>query len=385
MNSVNPGDKTQQSLRIAIVGRLDHPGGVQSVILSLIHGLNQIGITPDLVWDEVNRKLLIERRVSANFSTHQFLFPSSMLDTLPISFRYILRVFNYFTDRDLQKQYDFYYIFNNGFYVTGNVPHVRYLNGPPLLPQLDMVSPGLKGLPYRFFRLVYRRLLSKWFPVYEYHRDSSYVINSSFTAELFQQAHGVFLPVVHPPINLAGRSFTPGDISSRSTITYFSRFVNYKRPHRVLELAAEHPELNFILMGGLQASQASYYQYLLDQAANNHLDNVLFIPNPDDSKIREVLLNTLIYIFPGENEHFGMTTAESIASGAIPFVHDSGGQREIVPDPILRFNDENISDRFNLLLKLPLSELQEKQTCLANHVKNFSEEVFIQKMLSFIR
>lgn len=371
--------------RVAVVGRLDHPGGVQSVILSLIRGLNRVGITPDLIWDEQNPDLLEDKGVSARFQPQHFRFRSSLLDRMPISVRYILRVFNFFTERDLRQRYDFFYIFNNGFVVSNGVPHVRYLSGPPLLPQLDLVSPGLRGMPYRLLRLAYRLLLRRWYPIYEYHRESSYVINSGYTAELFEQAHGVRLPVIHPPIDLSGRSFTPGDIHQRDLITYFSRFASYKRPHLVLSLAARHPKMHFVLMGGLQASQQQYYQSLLDQVKEQCLENVTIILNPDDQKVREILARSRFYIFPARNEHFGMTTAESIASGAIPFVHDSGGQREIVPDPRLRFNDSNMFDRFDDLLQLSTVELHDIQMRMSAHVKTFSEEVFVQKMLSFIR
>ena len=37
--------------RVGIVYRMDHPGGVQSVALALIRGLNQAGIKPDIIWD----------------------------------------------------------------------------------------------------------------------------------------------------------------------------------------------------------------------------------------------------------------------------------------------------------------------------------------------
>lgn len=38
-------------------------------------------------------------------------------------------------------------------------------------------------------------------------------------------------------------------------------------------------------------------------------------------------------------EHFGISVAEMIAAGCVPFVYDGGGVRELVPDPELRFTD----------------------------------------------
>ena len=64
------------------------------------------------------------------------------------------------------------------------------------------------------------------------------MINSHFTAGLFEQAHGVRLPVVHPPIDVSDRSYDPADLPARDTLTFFSRIVDYKRPEIVLQLAA---------------------------------------------------------------------------------------------------------------------------------------------------
>ncbi len=37
--------------KVAIVYRLDMPGGVQSCVFSLIKGLNSMDIIPDILWD----------------------------------------------------------------------------------------------------------------------------------------------------------------------------------------------------------------------------------------------------------------------------------------------------------------------------------------------
>jgi glycogen synthase len=45
-----------------------------------------------------------------------------------------------------------------------------------------------------------------------------------------------------------------------------------------------------------------------------------------------------VFIHPNINEPFGISTAESILNGCLPLVHNSGGQKEIVPFTELRFN-----------------------------------------------
>lgn len=384
-SSVIKGPNINNSKRVAIVGRLDEPGGVQSVILSLIRGLNSVGIIPDLAWDTPpNPNMLYARNVSAGFHPVHFRLPTKFLDRVPASIRYILRTVNMVTDKDLSVGYDFIYIFYNGFLVKSDTPHIRYLSGPPLLPQLDAVSPGLRGIPYRLLRAVYQKWLRHHAPVYEFHHDSHYVINSEFTAELFQEAHGVRLPVIHPPLDLNGRNILPGDLRRRDTVTYFSRFSDYKRPELVIRLAEHHPEQRFVLMGGMRDQQKQYVQSLVSSAQECRLENTTFIINPTDAQVRKELARTRFYVFPGVNEHFGITTAEAIASGAVPFVHDSGGQREIVPDPRLRFTDSTFFEGFEKLIALPETELQQLQLRMREHVMLFSEDAFIKKMMAFI-
>jgi glycosyltransferase involved in cell wall biosynthesis len=227
-------------------------------------------------------------------------------------------------------------------------------------------------------------VLRRRYPVYEYHRQNRYVINSNYTADLFLQAHGDLLPVVYPPVDTSRFHFTPGDLPARDTLTFFSRIVDYKRPQMLLELARQHREYRCVIMGGVPVHRRDYFNALQAQARQMGLDQVEFIANPDDAQVRAVLARTRFYIFPARNEHFGMTTVEAIAAGCIPFVHDSGGQREIVPDPRLRFDAEDFNQRFRALAGLEDSALRAIRRDLVEHIQQFSEESFNRKMLAFL-
>jgi glycosyltransferase involved in cell wall biosynthesis len=381
-------------MRVAIVYRLDRPGGVQSCAFSLVKGLNHFsdhrqghspGIVPDILWDIPPNPALLKRlELQAGFRPLRFPFPSRLIDRLPESLRYLAWMANLVDEARLKQKYDFYYIFYNGFLVPESTPHMRYLSGPPLLPQLENIPAGPRGLPIRLFKGLYRGGLKRFRPVYEFHRRSRYVINSHFTAGLFAEAHGVELPVVHPPIDLAGRSFSAADLSHRDTLAFFSRMVDYKRPEMVLELAFRHPHLRCVIMGSVAPHRRPFFESLRERARQAGRPDIVFLDTPSTERVREELARTRYYVFPARNEHFGMSTPEAIASGAIPYVHDSGGQREIVPDPRLRFRDEVFFDQFDTLLQTPEAELNALRCRLAEHVRQYSEAVFISKMLSFL-
>lgn len=372
--------------RIAIVYRLDRPGGVQSVAFALIRGLNRRGIVPTILWDVPPNPYLLQRQqCQAEFERIRFPVPTYWIDRLPNTFRYLTWIFNTICYEDMKRNYHFAFLFHNGFLVPAGMPHVRYLSGPPLLPQLEQDGRGLRGLPMRLFRAGYQRVLSKRWPAYEFHRQDCYVINSHYTAGLFYQAHGVELPVVYPPINLEEWHFDPGDWMQRIYVTFFSRIVDYKRPDWIFRLAEAFPQWHYLIMGGVPPHRVPYLRSLQMQAERMGIANrVSFLPNPSHMEVKQTLAQTRFYIFPAVNEHFGMTTVEAIAMGAIPFVHDSGGQREIVPLEGLRFSDEAFLERFGSLCLMTQDELEDTRCYLRGHINRFSESIAVDKLLGYM-
>jgi glycosyltransferase involved in cell wall biosynthesis len=367
--------------KVGIAIKLVEPGGIQSCALSLIRGLNARGIVPDVLWDlPPVVALLDEAGVQAGYRHVHFPVSSQSIARMPGSLRYLMSIANAVRGRDLDGAYDFFYSFSKQFLFPPEMPHLYYVSGPPLLPQLFSFPRGLRGVPLRVFVALYRSCLRRSRPVYDHVPGMNMVINSEYTARLFYEAHGFEVPVVHPPINLAGRSFTREDLNQRDSLVFFSRIVDYKRPDWVLRLAAQHRQYRCVIMGGVTSNRRDFFRAMQQRAQDLDL-NAVFLANPSNEVVREQLKRARFYIFPAINEHFGMTTPEAIASGCIPFVHNSGGQVEIVPDERLRFNDADMQTRFDALVQLPDAELHAMRTALAAHVRQYSEEHFIAQML----
>ena len=98
----------------------------------------------------------------------------------------------------------------------------------------------------------------------------------------------------------------------------------------------------------------------------------------------EHLYKAKFYVFTAKDEHFGITTVEAMMHGAIPFVHNSGGQKEIVPFEELRFEDEEFISKFDILINKNEQALDDIRNKMSKHLQKFEEFVFIDKMLSFI-
>ena len=85
----------------------------------------------------------------------------------------------------------------------------------------------------------------------------------------------------------------------------------------------------------------NYYKKCETLIANLGLSNVKLFPDASQLLRDEALRSSRYFIHTLRNEPFGITTVQGIAAGCIPIVHDSGGQREVVPIEHLRFNSEN--------------------------------------------
>ncbi|MDE5423404.1 glycosyltransferase family 4 protein [Ancylomarina sp. DW003] len=365
-------------MKVAIIYDLTEAGGVQTCVLSLIKGLNKRGIKPVIFWDEApNNELLEEAGVKADYIKLSFPIAPSWIKTLPNLFRYLLWPFNMVRISKIPLDYDHVYSFTVNIRVDQPRSHLFYLSGPPLLPQLES-----KSIRFKVAKFLYKIFIRPFYPAYEPQEKGNYVINSKFTAQLFEEAHNRKLEVVYPSNQLKFENLQENDLPFRDTVTFFSRIVDYKRPEFLIKLAGQYPDLKFVIMGGVSKNRIDYLESLKAKVVEQNLSNLSFYPNASRNDIDQILKKTLFYVFPAINEHFGITTVEAVLKGCIPFVHDSGGQKEIVPFNSLRFSDSNFTEKFSDLLNLKNRDLNQLRQEMHEHILNFTEDAFIDRMIN---
>ncbi|WP_372644055.1 glycosyltransferase family 4 protein [Ancylomarina sp.] len=365
-------------MKVAIIYDLTAAGGVQTCVLSLIKGLNKKGIKPTIFWDDApNSELLNEAGVVADYSKLRLPIASSFIKSIPVLFRYLLWPFNMIKISRIPNHYDYVYTFTSNVLVDQDRPHLFYLSGPPLLPQLES-----KTVRFKMIKLFYKCIIRPFYPAYEPQANANYVINSRFTAKLFEEAHNRKLEVIYPSNQLKIENLQEDDFNLRENITFFSRIVEYKRPEFLMRLAKQYPNLKFVIMGGVSKIRIDYLESLKKIAGEQKLSNLSFYPNVSLNEIDHILKKTLFYIFPAINEHFGITTVEGVLKGCIPFVHNSGGQKEIVPFDSMRFNDEDFLRKFEDLLSLNNDDLIRLRNELHKHILLFSEDSYIDRMVN---
>ncbi len=363
--------------KIGIFAGLSSYGGVQTCVISLIRGLNNIGIIPYLITDEgINQNIINEYNLQLKYLPVRFSISQKFRNKIYPIVKGSISLFHFFKTKQTKEKMDFYYVFQHNVIVNDPTPHLYYLSMPPR----DPFFFGNTWISH-FKMFVYDHFLRFFIPVYDLHGDkNSFVINSNFTAGLFYKSYGWKVKVVYPS------NHVPKDISvnyqEKTLIVFISRIVPAKRPEMFIKLAELYPDEQFIMIGS--AEDSNYIKSLNEKIAEKKLHNIRIETNVPHYKTVEYLKKSKYYVFPAVNEHFGITTVDAMMYGAIPFVHNSGGQKEIVPWEELRFEDHELVEKFGRLLKLSPEQLDENRIKIINHTENFTEEKYIKEMVNYI-
>lgn len=118
---------------------------------------------------------------------------------------------------------------------------------------------------------------------------------------------------------------------------------HHKRQDKMLAafIALDRPDWDLHLAGSVAEDSDSqdYFKSLQDTAEGR--PNIFIHPNMPFADIKRLRQEAAIYwhatglgydpdVFPENQEHFGMVTAEAMSAGAVPIVYNSAGQTEVV-------------------------------------------------------
>lgn len=103
-------------------------------------------------------------------------------------------------------------------------------------------------------------------------------------------------------------------------------------------LHAVAPDVKYIICG-LTGSDA-YLRLVKDEIKRLEVPVELRL-DLDRAEVKQLISESAYYINPKPFEHFGISTVEAISAGCIPFLHNSGGNRELVRDKKLLYDTAN--------------------------------------------
>lgn len=222
----------------------------------------------------------------------------------------------------------------------------------------------------------------------------NYVIsNSFFTKKFIDKSFNVNSKVIYPPVDV--KSIIPG--KKEKIILSVGRFsphqLHPKKQEILIEVFKEvykqDSTWRLYLIGQVKKEDQKYLRHL-KKSTKGHA--IKIIENQAIDKLRSLYTKTSIYWHatgygedenksPEKMEHFGISTVEAQAAGAVPVVINKGGQKEIIAENVngLLFNTKTELFEKTLNLIKDKQKWNKLSTGAIKNSKKFSKENFLKE------
>lgn len=278
--------------------------------------------------------------------------------------------------KQLRKEFDYCISAFNDLDL-GSPPALQYIHHPSGRLPRDVIPPCPWGHPaLKAIWPLYIKLLHHWSDYrLDNVRNNFTVANSRWTAGVYiQHLKAPVHAVLYPP-NLGNPEPLPQSNKKNGFIT-IGRIVASKNWLQLIEIMQRVRKLGHNITFTLVGSKDD--ESLLEQIQARVRENSewLSLRTGEPRDVVDRLIAEHRYGIHGMvEEHYGMAVAELVLSGCLTFVHDSGGQVEIVETEETRFH--NIEDAV-LKISEVLSD-QEKQASLLQSQSRKREAITREK------
>ncbi|MGK7929871.1 MAG: glycosyltransferase [Microcystaceae cyanobacterium] len=244
---------------------------------------------------------------------------------------------------------------------------------------------GRSGMQYIHWPRVIEGKDSKYHDVSNFSFDNLKanisLANSQKVATEVKSCYGLDTTVIYPPVVIKALDI-PWEEKEDAFICS-GRLVVAKQPHKVIQILREVREQGFdiklYLTGGGGGIYGWRYERTLNKIAKENKDWVTICRGLSYDDYSKVLYKCK-YGLHFKIEPFGISIAEMMRAGAIPFVRDEGGQVEIVgqqnTDLFFKNMDEAVK-RVVAVLSSPEKQ-QQLRTSLEKQKELFSSEKFME-------
>jgi glycosyltransferase involved in cell wall biosynthesis len=330
-NSLRRNSTSKTLMKIAIYSPyLDTAGGGEKYILTVA----------DILSHKEQVDVLLDSHLSS-FGAEELKLKNERMHGLNLSnVRFILAPIgkkdNKIKKYTFLKKYDFLFYNSDGsIFLSGAKNSIIHF-------QMPFDDQGIK-------RLGGKVKLSSW---------KKAIYNSNFTKDYIEKFWPIPGEVIYPPVDV--EKIKP--LKKKEIILSVGRFVKATKVKKHEEMinafkkvSAQLPGWSFHLAGSIGVEEESYLKNL-ERLAKGY--SVYFHPNISLERLHTLYGEAAIYWhFMGLNEtdpkryeHFGISTVEAMAGGAVPVVINKGGQKEIVESDKNGFLWNNLEEleRFSL-------------------------------------
>lgn len=334
---------------------LDTFGGGERYMLTLASYLSQKN-SVDVFWNDANIKAQLSRFLKIDLTKTRFT--KNIFGT------------NFFNSLYLTRGYDLIFFLSDGTipstFAKKNILHFQV---PFHGINLDIKS-----------RLKLKRF--KWV-----------VANSLFTKSFIDEEYNVDSLVIYPPVDIRNIKQSRKENIIVSVGRFSAKQLHPKKQEVLIEVFKEvykkKPDWRLVLVGQAKKEDLKYLR-VLKKASKGF--GIKIMENLQIEELRSFYARSSIYWhatgfgedemkFPQKMEHFGISTVEAQAAGAVPVVIGKGGQKEIVVNNKNGFLWQTKSQLLESTLRLindPSLKNKLSQAAVKNS-KRFSQEKFIKE------
>lgn len=355
------------NMKIAILQNKVNIGGRSKVISEVIRVFNEFGIMPDLISFSTSKEISL-------FKFHYAKDGEILFKTIQPIKLYLKRGTSFqlpllnLISRKLLLKYNIIFNSNNCCYLLPSGPkYIHYIHHPPEaeLAYKERYNSSIKWRAYVFPLKLFYSFLSIDI------NNSIFIANSEFTRDKILEFYPLKkndIGVIYPPTISSIKKVKKNKEINR--VVSLGAFFPDKKQIDQLYISKSFPNLEFNIIG--QIKSYKYYNECYKFIEKYKLHNVQLLPNSESTKVRSELECADIFLHTRINEHFGISIVESISYGCIPVVHNSGGQKEIVPNEELRFNtiDDAIT-KINWIMNLTNKAREEIRAELKVNISKF--------------
>ena len=268
-----------------------------------------------------------------------------------------------------------------GIRVPENTPHICYIHSP-MRYCWGFTKDYLNSMP-KIMRPVasfFFNKLQKWDKT-TINNVSHYVANSHNIAERVNRYYKRNAIVIHPPIALELFKENFRQNNKPEYYLSFGAITPYKRIDLLIHSFNKSGKKLVIIGNGSEKNK-------LEKLANK---NIKFYGSLDWNEIKDILKNTRVLLFPGE-EDFGMIPLEIMAFGIPVIAYRKGGALETIVENKasigessgLFFDKQSLSSLNECISYFEKVEDQFDRKWIMAHARKFGEDFFISNFRKYI-
>lgn len=375
-------------MKVGIVQNSINYGGRLAVVARTINVLNKRGIKPDILAFKTNISSKGIKEKYGVDTSFRIRTVRSLLSNTPdelniLSFGLALR--------ELHYKYDYFINSNNtSFLMPRHIPILSYVHFPRIArlksEYMNIHDPEGSKKKWLSKKGAFLKMISQLYSFDSIYDNEYLVSNSEFSRSYIYKSYHTYekkISILYPPVKIEPNVNKPF-CSRNNIVSSIGRFCSAKNQIGQIHIAQKLPQWDFHLVGFAEENNA-YLKYCREYIEKNKIQNVYLNVNVSNNKKKEILHNSKFFVHTNINEPFGITTVEAIACGCVPLVHNSGGQKEIVPFDNLRFDSiEELISMFNRLDHGGQYYEEVIQQLIEHCKKHFSEKIFEERLNHFL-